>query len=317
MDNPVVSIITPIYNTGAFIIKSLECTKRQTFQNFEHIIIDDCSKDNSVQLVEAWIAANNYKCTFIRNTENKGVSKTLNTGIRLAKGKYIKGLADDEWTDDFLEKRVAHFEKQDASVGATYSDVKIIDEQSNVYAESYYKYRNQYDIVEKQYSFPYPDILNIGHRIVAPSVMTRRSIYDTVGLYDENLIAEDVDMWFRIARGKFKFAYFPESLVYYRTRKASLGNSPIYKPRLIQEWLIVYEKHMNEPELSKRMRRKYRKMAVMNYYKGKDRNSHWFLNSFKLNKDFKSLCYYTLCVLKINPEFAGKIKRLVIKSEEE
>ncbi len=310
MSNPTVTVITPIYNTGIFVIKALESVKRQTFKDYEHIVIDDCSTDNSIEIVEKWIKENNYPCTFLKNEVNKGVCKTLNTGIRLAKGKYIKGIGDDEWADTFLEKRVAHFEQCDENIGITFSDMVNIDEESNVIAESYYKLRG-IKIEDEIKTLTYPEILNNKKGIIGTSALVKKSVYEDVGLFDENIIHEGYDLWFRVAK-KYKFAYFPEPLVLYRSRKKSMSHSSIYRNRFIIDWLVVYTKHLEVlPQLTTRIKQRYKKFAVNNYYRNKDIKSDFFWISFKLNKDFKSLFFLCLCILKIRPDSTQKIKKIL------
>jgi glycosyltransferase involved in cell wall biosynthesis len=308
MNRPTITVITPIYNTGIFVIKALESVKRQTFRDYEHIIIDDCSTDNSIEIVERWIKENNYPCTFLKNEVNKGVCKTLNTGIRIAKGKYIKGIGDDEWAETFLEERIKHFEQCDDKVGITFSDMVFIDEESKVIAESYYEMRG-IKIGDELKTLTYPAILNNKKGLIGPSAMIKKSVYEDVGLFDENIIHEGYDMWFRIAQ-KYKFAYFPKPLILYRSRKKSMSNSSIYRNRFIIDWLVVYTKHLDVlPQLSNRIKQRYKQFAVNNYYRNKDIKSNWFLISFKLNKDFKSLFFLCLCLLKIRPDSTLKIKK--------
>lgn len=307
MAQPTVTIITPIYNTGFFVIKALECIKAQTFRDFEHIIIDDYSKDNSVEMVEKWIKENNHQCTFLKNEKNLGLCGTLNKGIKLAKGKYIKGLGDDEWAPDFLEKRVAFFEQQDESVGVVFSDMVYIDEESKVIAKSYYDKRGV--VIEDEIkTLTYPQILNNTMGVIGPSAMTRKAVFDNIGLYDESLKHEGYDMWFRVAQ-KYKFAYHPEALIYYRHREKSMSNSTKYRDRFLLDWLIVYEKHLAAaPYFSPRLKSRFQLFAINNYYNG-DMRSKWLKISYDLNKDLKSLFYLFLCRMKVKPEMAMKMKK--------
>ena len=69
---PLVSVVTLMYNTGKYVVQTLESVKSQNYPNVYHIIVDDCSSDNSIELVEGWIKQNNYPCHFIKNEKNKG-----------------------------------------------------------------------------------------------------------------------------------------------------------------------------------------------------------------------------------------------------
>lgn len=305
-DQPVVTVVTPIYNTGKYVVKALECLKRQTFQNFEHILIDDCSTDDSVAIVEEWIRQNNHKCTFLKNEQNRGVCVTINRGKRLAKGKYINGLGDDEWDDDYLERRVKHFEQLDENIGVTVSDAKLIDENSNLIAPSWYEKRgSSYETVINALS--YPEIMYFNY-IIAPSAMVRKSVFEDVGYHDETLTVEDYDMWFRILQ-KYKIVHFDDILLSYRRRMSSLSKAPVYKARFIIDWLVVYEKNLDAMwHMRKSIKRAWRRHAIDNFCRNKDTRLKWFVISYKLNKDITSLIYLTMCALKVSPDFVNKVK---------
>jgi glycosyltransferase involved in cell wall biosynthesis len=108
---PLVTIISPCYNHSKFVIESLESIKNQSYPNIEHIIIDDCSSDDSVKKIEDWITANEYKCVFIKHKMNMGISYTLNKSLKTSKGKYWAGLSTDDIAGhDRIEKFVNYLE---------------------------------------------------------------------------------------------------------------------------------------------------------------------------------------------------------------
>lgn len=100
MCKPLFSIIIPLYNKEKYIKDTINCVLQQTIANFELLIIDDGSTDNSVEIVKKFLDGR----IKIIHQKNSGVSAARNNGIRQAKGKYITFLdADDEWTNNFLE----------------------------------------------------------------------------------------------------------------------------------------------------------------------------------------------------------------------
>ena len=95
MNNPMVSVIMPVYNGEKYIRKALESILNQTFQDFELIIIDDCGNDSSMIIV------NEYKDSRIRvfhNNVNKGIAFSRNRAIQESKGKYIAIMDDDVYS---------------------------------------------------------------------------------------------------------------------------------------------------------------------------------------------------------------------------
>src|SRR6478672_5840202 len=107
VDGPLVSVIALCYNHSRFVVECLESIRTQTYQPLHIILIDDQSKDNSVALIEEWIGTHHVTCTFIKHTTNKGICKSLNEGLSLARGKYISIIAtDDVWLPEKLEHQV-------------------------------------------------------------------------------------------------------------------------------------------------------------------------------------------------------------------
>lgn len=114
-----VTIITPLYNAEKYIEGTIESVINQTYKNWEMIIIDDDSKDNSYKLVLE-LAKQDKRIKLIKNKENSGVTKTRNKGIELARGKYIAFLdADDLWGKMKLEKQISFMEKSKALISYT------------------------------------------------------------------------------------------------------------------------------------------------------------------------------------------------------
>ena len=107
-----VSVIMPSYNTGAYIKKSIESVLEQTYQEWELIIIDDCSADNTDNIVKMYISDPRIK--YFRNERNSGAAISRNRAIREAKGKWIAFLdSDDLWMPEKLEKQIRYMEKND------------------------------------------------------------------------------------------------------------------------------------------------------------------------------------------------------------
>lgn len=102
---PKISVIIPTFNRQEYILRAVESVMNQTFQDFELIIIDDGSIDNTQKLIEDYIQSNNIKNKIIyEKIENSGVSAARNFGLRMAKGEWIAFLdSDDEWIDKKLE----------------------------------------------------------------------------------------------------------------------------------------------------------------------------------------------------------------------
>ncbi len=123
-----VSIITPCYNGAKYISETIDSVIAQSYDNWEMIIIDDGSKDNSAEIVRNYME-NDGRIKFLQQA-NAGSAAARNNGIRSAEGQYIALLdADDIWETDFLSEQIAFMTEKDAV--CVYSSYKCIDENGN------------------------------------------------------------------------------------------------------------------------------------------------------------------------------------------
>lgn len=105
-----VSIITPSYNTANFIGKTIESVLEQTYQNWEMIIVDDCSQDNTDEVVQQYLV--DERIRYIKNKVNSGAALSRNRALKEARGRWIAFLdSDDLWSSNKLEKQVAFMAK--------------------------------------------------------------------------------------------------------------------------------------------------------------------------------------------------------------
>lgn len=220
--NPLVSMIVVSYNHSRFVLETLEGVKAQTYKTTELIIVDDCSSDDSATIIERWLHQNAIDCTFIRHKKNEGICKSLNDALAVATGKYLSMIsADDIWLPDKIARQVEIMESQPDHVGLVYSDAFQIDEHGDLLPEMFIAAHR------KLPEMPQGQILNVlleGNFIPGMTTLVRRSCYDTVGSYDEQLPWEDWDMWMRIAR-HYSFIYSPTSLAKYRLHRKSFSRS--------------------------------------------------------------------------------------------
>ncbi|HJM15974.1 MAG TPA: glycosyltransferase family 2 protein [Flavobacteriales bacterium] len=119
MKNNLVSIITPSYNSSKFIMECVNSVISQTFQNWEMIIVDDCSNDNSKDIISV-LSAKDERIKSIFLEENVGSAEARNIAIRQAKGKYIAFLdSDDIWNEDKLENQISFMNEKDIAFSFT------------------------------------------------------------------------------------------------------------------------------------------------------------------------------------------------------
>ena len=186
------SVVIPLYNKEAFVTKTLNSVLNQTYQNFEVIIVNDCSTDNSLNVVQK-IDDSRFK--IIKHNENKGLSASRNTGINAATHSYIAFLdADDYWDSTYLET-IWNLVKEypDESVFATHYrenyNGKFFVPKSKLPKNTKGKSVVIYDFFK----------INLGRLILTQScIVAHKSIFKKVGYYDENVtFAEDIDFFVR------------------------------------------------------------------------------------------------------------------------
>jgi glycosyltransferase involved in cell wall biosynthesis len=202
---PRVSVVIPAYNRAAFIEAAVETVLAQTFTDYEVIIVDDGSQDDTATVC-AHLCSRDGRVRYFYQ-ENRGLSAARNFGIREARGEFLAFLdSDDLWEQTKLAKQVAIMET-DANVGVVYCDWADFDQSG----------RRTPGVHPPELGFPtiYENLLynNVIHGS-ASAVLIRTECFERVGLFDESLqCLEDWDMWLRIAT-KYRFAKVPEVLVY-------------------------------------------------------------------------------------------------------
>jgi len=198
---PEVSIIIPTHNRAELLPRAIATVLNQTFQDFEIIVVDDASEDNTQDIMKNFA---DQRIRYIRHEINKGVATARNTGILNSQGRYIAFLDDDdEWLPGKLEKQFELLEKSPI-VGVAYTGSFAIEASSR-------KILNQLSPREKGNIF---DKICIQKSIAPTSTFfLRKECFEKVGLFDASLdFGEDFDMWLRISK-EFRFEYIEEPLV--------------------------------------------------------------------------------------------------------
>ncbi len=197
-----ISVLIPTYNNARFVGEAIQSVLNQTYKNYEIIVIDDGSTDNTGDIVARF----NKRVKYIKQ-QNMGLSGARNTGILHAKGEFFAFLdSDDLWTPLFLAASIAKIQ-EDKSVGLTYSWWDYIDE-NGIKLPEQGKYIQRGNIFHE---------LVISNRFPTISVLVRKRCLDEIGFFDESLTAlEDWDLWLRTAEKGWLFENIPQVLAHYR-----------------------------------------------------------------------------------------------------
>lgn len=208
---PLVSVIMPVYNTAPFLREAIDSILNQTLTDFELILIDDASTDESASILHAY---SDERIRIIQNEKNLGLAVSLNKAIRVSKGKFIARMdGDDVSLAHRLELQASQLQKLPHH-SVVCSTCILIDEQGNKIGK--WKDDSQY-LTAKKIRAKLPS----NNCIVHPSIIMRRELLLEYFYDPEQSAAEDYDLWLRMAAEGVMFHKFEEPLVLYRIRKQS------------------------------------------------------------------------------------------------
>ncbi len=215
-NNVNVSIIVPTYNRAYIIERALQSILNQTYADFETIVVDDASTDNTCEIVQS---IKDDRIRYIRHERNRGAAAARNTGITAGEGEYVAFLdSDDEWLPEKLEEQMAVFKNISSKVGVVYTGMLRIEGNNRTYIPPAYVRPTQGNIY---YSIVLNPIL-----VHTPTVLIRRDCLTKVGLFDENFQAsEDTDLWIRVAK-HYNFIFIDKPLVINYVMPDSLARKP-------------------------------------------------------------------------------------------
>lgn len=207
-----VSVVIPTADRAALVSRAIKSVLAQDYTDFELIIVDDCSNDNTKEIIGIFC---DRRIVYIKHACKRGANAARNTGIKAAKGKYVAFLDDDdEWCPTKLSKQVKKANESSDNIGVIYTGFIKIDNQT------------VRRIVLPLYKGNIFDKLLTGNYVNTTStVLVKRGVFDKVGLFDEELLSlQDWDMWLRIAT-TYQFTFVHEPLVFNYTTKMSISTN--------------------------------------------------------------------------------------------
>jgi glycosyltransferase involved in cell wall biosynthesis len=222
-DKSLVTIICLCYNQEKYVVESLFSAINQDYPFIEVIIVDDFSTDNSKKTIEKWLV--DYpEIQFIANETNLGSTKSFNKALKVAKGDYIIDLAcDDILLPNCVSLQLKKIQESSLkNLGVVYGNAELINEKGDFYFY-YFPVDSDKKTIEKRATGDiYLSVISGGNSICSVSSMVKKSIFDTLNGYDENLAYEDLDLWIRASR-IYEFDYIDKILIKKRISNTSLG----------------------------------------------------------------------------------------------
>ncbi len=239
---PRVSVVIPTYNRAHLLRETVGSVLAQTYRDFEVIVIDDGSTDNSPEVAQGF-----PPCVRYFRQDNQGLSAVRNRGIELAQGEYIAFLdSDDALLEGALEKGVEVLDRY-PRVGFSHGQACAMDEQGRIFALKRGACGGSAVVREGRDEIKQ---LICGNYICTSTVMVRRSALDRMGLFDPAFRhgSEDYELWIRLAK-KYAVAYIAEPLAKYRVHPQSITAG-----RRLEEmestWKLILEKALADSEMT-------------------------------------------------------------------
>lgn len=257
------SVIIPLYNKAPYVVKAIESVLHQTFQDFELIVVDDGSSDDSLSVARSVLDKSLIRYQLIHQG-NAGVSTARNNGVAVSHGEYICFLdADDWWAPSFLEKM----------------DELISDfPDAGIYGTNYYYIKNGRQRICVTASTGYINYCQVySEGLVMPltsiTVAISISVFNEFGGFKHNLkLGEDFDLWIRIAL-KYKVAFLNEPLAFYNQDSCSKwrGTKQLVEPHYNMLWNLEYlsQEELINPDF-KKLIDGLRTYSLLPYYLSKE-----------------------------------------------
>lgn len=236
--HPLVTVGVASYNNAEYIIDTLDSILYQSYLNWELIIVDDCSTDNSVQLIKDWINKHSsISASLIAHERNEGVCRVFNQILKEAQGEFLSIIgSDDLYMPAKISVQVEALRRLGSNYAMCYSDIVLIDSSGMLL--------NKGEPVVSEHGHPEGDVLCAllkGNFIPAMGQLTRTAVCREVGGFDEQLIVEDWDMWLRLAR-LYKVKYVPGIVAQYRIHGRSAMATRAQA--IIESCLLLISKHL-------------------------------------------------------------------------
>lgn len=224
-----VSIILPVYNGAKCVSNSIDSVLAQTYDNFELVVVNDCSTDNTLEILEAY-AKKDSRVKVYTNEENKKLPRTLNAGFERATGEYLTWTSDDNMYRPDAIATMVQFLDENPQVGLVYTDMTVRNELGNEVRE------------EIKVAPPMKDLRL--RSVCGASFMYRSDVAKKAGEYNPDLfLAEDYEYWIRISKIA-AIAPLHKDLYIYRLQSESLTGSTKWE-RIKAQKLKAIEGHFD------------------------------------------------------------------------
>lgn len=219
MYSPKISVVMPVYNASLYLEVAIKSILSQTFSDFEFIIVDDASTDNTWSIIQKY-AENDKRIHAVQNSRNLKISKSLNKGINLARGKYIARMDADDWSYPYRLQEQYDFMESNPELVLSGGEMTVCDNKLTPKGTRKYPLKNT-EI--RKSIFKYSPFSH-------PTTIYKSDIAKKINGYHITY-AEDIEFYLRIGKHG-SFGNIPIPLIKYRTHKDSLISTFVIKTEL-------------------------------------------------------------------------------------
>jgi len=305
-NQPKISVIIPTYNRAHLIRRAIKSVLNQTYQDFEIIVVDDGSTDNTEEIIEEF-QKYDKRIRYIQHKKNEGEAAARNTGIKIARGKFIANQdSDDKWLPEKLEKQMKAFENEPVEVGVVYTGFWRIQNNKKNYIPSSRVTKKEGNIHEE---------LLKENFIGTPASVVRRECFEKAGMFDEKLPhLVDWELWIRISKYyHFKCIDEPLLVSYHTADSISTDDEA-----LIDAFGLILVKHYDFFIKNRKIVSKlYYSFGINRFLKDDnyEKSRKYLIKSFKLYpynmKHFLTVGLMTICDI----DFFVKVMKLYYKTK--
>ena len=230
---PLISVIVVTYNRAHFLKDALDSIQRQTFKDFEIILVDDGSTDNTKEIAEK------YEGIRYIYQAHSGIAKARNTAVKAAKGKWIATLdSDDLWKEEKLQRQVDYLK--------AHPDCRIV----------FTAFHNYTDIPKNELNERQTNLLQTSSdKCLLASALIEAKLFDEIGLYDETKDwGEDIDWIFRLRFFKIDMGHFIDDILYLRKVHSSNISVTIKEISNLEFWKMVIDAYRKTKRAGKQLK---------------------------------------------------------------
>ena len=288
MDQKLISVIMSVYNGEKYLVQAIDSILNQTYQNFEFIIIEDCSTDNSLDILEEY-AKKDSRIKIIKKEKNigiKGFIENLNLGISIAKGKYIARMDQDDVSLPERFQKQVDFLENNPEITLVGAQLNLINEQNKITGEAIAALQHR-DIVKR---------ITSQIQLFHPVIMFRKD--QNIQYREKFIYCEDYDLYLNLITQGKKLANINEKLLHYRILESSISRKGdnFVKKLMVEKALYFY---------------KLRKENGQDLYETFNNEEVLEINNFEFKNKIEELFFALEAAIKLNKK--EKIVLLVRK----